>query len=137
MAEAAIGRVEDLSEREQKCLDHLRQARDLGVSFAEYCRSFELDLGLWYRVKQKLAHKGVPEAVSARAKAPKVVEEKEPAPFARVHIAEPCVVPVPPPPAVIAIPVACRIVHPSGWVLECGTLPQASWLATVLAGPRP
>ena len=36
-----------LSERERQGLDHLRQAKDLGVSLAEYCRSFDLDLNLW------------------------------------------------------------------------------------------
>jgi hypothetical protein len=35
MVKSAFERVEDLSDREQKCLDHLRQSRDLGVSFAE------------------------------------------------------------------------------------------------------
>jgi translation initiation factor 2B subunit (eIF-2B alpha/beta/delta family) len=33
--------VENLTERERACLDHLKQAQDLGVSFAEYCRSFD------------------------------------------------------------------------------------------------
>jgi hypothetical protein len=58
-----------------------------------------------------------------------------------VHIAAapeaPVLLPVSPPPAAVTAPVACRIVHPSGWVVECGTLPQAAWLAAVLAGPRP
>jgi hypothetical protein len=36
-----------------------------GVSFAEYCRSFDLDLGKWYRVKQALARKGVTVAATS------------------------------------------------------------------------
>jgi len=30
--------------------------------------------------------------------------------------------------------VACRLVHPSGWVLECSGLPLARWVTAVLAG---
>ena len=30
--------VENLTERERACLEHLRQAQELGLSFAEYCR---------------------------------------------------------------------------------------------------
>jgi hypothetical protein len=32
-----------LAERQQKCLEHAKQARDLGVSFAEFCRSHDLN----------------------------------------------------------------------------------------------
>lgn len=56
MSEAML---EKLNEAERTCVDHLRQARVLGVSLAEYCRSFDLDLSKWYRVKQALARKGV------------------------------------------------------------------------------
>jgi hypothetical protein len=37
-------------------------------------------------------------------------------------------------PAAGGAPMACRLVHPSGWVFECGGLPPASWMAAVLAG---
>lgn len=134
--------VEILSERERQGLDHLRQAKELGVSLAEYCRSFDLDLNLWYRIKQKLVHKGLVEKGEARkmgkpAQAPISPIEKPPA-FARVQIAAPPVRAAQSPPAVMSpVPVACRIVHPSGWVVECETFPPASWLATVLAAQRP
>jgi hypothetical protein len=29
---------------------------------------------------------------------------------------------------------ACRIRHPSGWVIECDGVPPAQWLSDVLAG---
>jgi len=51
--------LEKLNEAERVCVDHLRQAQVLGVSLAEYCRSFDLDLSKWYRVKQALARKGI------------------------------------------------------------------------------
>ena len=132
--------LEKLNEAERVCVDHLRQAQVLGVSFAEYCRSFELDLAKWYRVKQALARKGVTVTATSVAVAEvsnvDAVAEEKAAPFARVQIEAAPAVPVPPPSAVGSVGVACRIVHPSGWVVECGMLPQASWLAAVLAGQR-
>jgi hypothetical protein len=133
--------LEKLNEAERVCVDHLRQAQVLGVSLAEYCRSFDLDLSKWYRVKQALARKGITvTATSVAATEVRNVEpvaEEKAAPFARVQIAAAPVAPVPPPSAGDAVGVACRIVHPSGWIVECGTLPQASWLAAVLAGQHP
>ena len=129
--------LEKLNEAERVCVDHLRQAQVLGVSFAEYCRSFDLDLSKWYRVKQALARKGITvTATSVAATEVSTVEpvaEEKAAPFARVQIAA---APLPLPSVVGTVGVACRIVHPSGWIVECGTLPQASWLAAVLAGQR-
>jgi hypothetical protein len=134
MSEPAL---EKLNEAERTCVNHLRQAQVLGVSFAEYCRSFDLDLAKWYRVKQALSRKGVTvKAMSVSVAEVRNVDPaaEEKAPFARVQIAMAPAAPVPPPSAGGTVGVACRIMHPSGWVVECGTLPQASWLAAVLAG---
>jgi hypothetical protein len=130
--------LERLNETERTCVDHLRQAQVLGVSFAEYCRSFDLDLSKWYRVKQALARKGITVAgmavsVAEVSNVDAVAEEKA-APFARVQIEAAPVAPMTAPPVGGTVGVACRIVHPSGWIVECGVLPQASWLAAVLAG---
>lgn len=129
--------LEKLNGAERVCVDHLRQAQVLGVSLAEYCRSFDLDLSKCYRVKQALARKGI--VVTATSVSVAEVSDVEPcaeekvATFARVQIAA---APVSAPPVGGAVGVACRIVHPSGWIVECGVLPQASWLAAVLAGQR-
>ena len=139
--------MEKLSERERQGLGHLRQAQELGVSLAEYCRTSDLDRDLWYRVKQKLVRKGLAKKgeirnLSKRVTATKVTPPKRRPTFARVKIAvSPAHAVLAAPavelPAAMSAPVTCRIVHPSGWVLECGTFPQASWLASVLAGQRP
>ena len=132
--------LEKLNEAERVCVDHLRQAQVLGVSLAEYCRSFDLDLAKWYRVKQALTRKGITvTAMSVTAAEVPTVEpvaEEKSASFARVQITAAPVAPLPPPSAVSTGGVACRIVHPSGWIVECGVLPQASWLAAVLGGQR-
>jgi hypothetical protein len=128
--------LEKLNEAERTCVDHLRQAKVLGVSFAEYCRSFDLDLAKWYRVKQALARKGITvTALSVSVAEVCHVEpaaEEKAAPFARVQIATAPAASAPSEVGTVAV--ACRIVHPSGWIVECGILPQASWLAAVLAG---
>jgi hypothetical protein len=89
-------------------------------------------------VKQAWARKGiVGTATSVSVAEVSDVEpaaEEKAAPFARVQIVAAPAAPMPSPPAALADAVACRIVHPSGWVVECRTLPQASWLAAVLAG---
>ena len=128
--------LERLNEAERVCVDHLRQAQVLGVSFAEYCRSFDLDLAKWYRVKQALSRKGVTvTALSVSVAEVRDVEpaaEEKAAPFARVQIAA-----APAPTAVSAIAVApatrCRIRHPSGWVIECASLPDAQWLSGLVS----
>lgn len=118
MSESAV--VESLSERERTCLDHLRQAQELGVSYAEFCRGFDLNVVEWYPVRQGLVRKGL---VAARGKAE---EQEKPAGFAPVHVK----------PAVSGGPV-CKIRHPSGWVIECGGFPDAQWLSALLSdSPR-
>lgn len=115
--------LDKLKEVERTCVEHLRQAQSLGVSLAEYCRSFDLDLGKWYRVKQALTRKGITVTATCVA----VAGEKQPA-FTRLKIVTP--------PAPAAVAIACRLLHPSGWIVECGSFPQADWLSAVLAGPR-
>jgi hypothetical protein len=113
--------AETLTEREQKCLEYVKQAQELGVSFAEFCRSFDLNVNTWYSIRQGLVRKGV---IDGRPKTDEPEESKErpPAGFAEVRIAPPPVGPA----------VMCRIRHPSGWVIECARWPEASWMAELL-----
>jgi len=48
-----------LTERQQKCLEYAKQAGELGVSFAEFCRSHDLHLNTWYWIRLALVRKGV------------------------------------------------------------------------------
>lgn len=135
MSEAML---EKLNEVERAGVDHLRQAQVLGVSLAEYCRGFDLDLSKWYRVKQALARKGVVVTAAsfsvAEASNVDAATEEKAASFARVQIEAAPAAPPPAPTLGGTISVACRIVHPSGWIVESGALPQAAWLAAVLGG---
>ena len=108
--------VKNLSEQERTCLEHLRQAQELGLTFSKYCRERDLRIHQWYWVKRALLRKGV---IAGRRKP----EAKPAAGFVPVRIA----------PAAAAGP-ACRISHPSGWVIECGSFPQTQWLSALMSG---
>jgi hypothetical protein len=108
--------AEQLTEREQRCLEHLRKAAELEVTLAEYCRSFELDVKELYSAKQALGKKGLlPGKVPA-------AEEEKLSDFVPVHVL----------PTPSAEPV-CRIRHPNGLLIECLSWPRAQWIAQ-LAG---
>jgi hypothetical protein len=111
-----------LTERQQKCLEYAKQAQELRVSFAEFCRSHDLNLNTWYSIRLGLVRKGV---VSGRRKVVEPEAAKEAATatgFAAVRIA---------PPAAAAM--ICRIRHPSGWVIECTSWPEGAWMAELFA----
>lgn len=109
--------IETLSERERECLEHFRQAQELQVSFAEYCRSFGLKENVWYALRRGLVQKGVMSAGEGQ-------RETKPAGFAPVRV--------------VATPsssaVAWRIRHASGWTIECGSVPDVAWVRALLTG---
>lgn len=117
--------TESLTERQQQALEHLRRAQERGCSLVEYCSAVGLEVNELYWVKQQLVRKGVLPA--NRRKAKEAGKADKAGAFVPVRIV-PCA-PTPTSPAV-----SCRLVHPSGWVMECGDLPPASWMAAVLAG---
>ncbi len=115
MLQAKVG----LSEKERACLEHLRQAREQGKSFSQYCREQDLSFNQWYWVKREMVRKGV---IAERGKAKAKGQGAKPAGFAPVRVSP------------SAATVVCRVCHPSGWVMECGSFPQAQWLAALLSG---
>lgn len=50
---------EKLTERERECLEHFRQAREDGVSFAQYCRTSGLKASEWHAVRHGMVVKGL------------------------------------------------------------------------------
>lgn len=109
----------ELSEKERACLEHLRQAREQGKSFSQYCREQDLPHNQWYWVKREMIRKGV---VAGQGKAQAKGNGAKPGAFVPVRLS----------PAAGAV--VCRVSHPSGWVMECGSFPQAQWLAALLSG---
>lgn len=109
--------VENLSDRERACLEHLRQAQELGLSFSQYCRERDLKINQFYWVKRGLIRKGV---IAVRRRG----ERDKSAGFVPVRIAA----------SATGGSVACRIRHPLGWTIECTSLPEASWMSALVSG---
>ncbi|MGA9026104.1 MAG: hypothetical protein WB440_08630 [Steroidobacteraceae bacterium] len=112
--------LEALSDRERACLAHLEEAKKLGVSFSQYCREKAMSMHQWTWIKRALVRKGV----IAGARRPK----SKPAAFVPVRIA---------PVATVTPSIAttvCRIRHPSGWMIECASYPDVSWMSAVMSG---
>ena len=115
--------TEALTEREQQALEHMSKAQELGVTLKEYAARMGLDVQHLYQLRKPLVRKGA--LGSARRPEPRGADKS--GAFLPVRV-------VPSGPAAGGTPMACRLVHPSGWVFECGGLPPASWMAAVLAG---
>ena len=112
--------LEGLSERERACLAHLEESKKLGVSFSRYCRENKLKIHEWSWVKRVLIRKGV---IGGRRR----TEKAKPAGFVPVRIAPATTV------ATTATTV-CRIRQPSGWTIECASLPDVSWMSALMSG---
>lgn len=117
--------TETLTEREQQALEHMGKAQELGVTLKEYAARMGLDVQYLYQLRKPLVRKGALGPV--RRPNPESRRADKSSAFLPVRV-------VSSGPAAGGTPMACRLVHPSGWVFECGGLPPASWMAAVLAG---
>jgi hypothetical protein len=120
---------EKLTERERECLEHFRQAQELGVSFAEYCRSQGLKSNEWHAVRHGMVHKGLlpGRSISGAKRRP---SRRRHSRFVPVRLAAGGA-------EVSASAAACRLRHTSGWVIECASLPEVQWLKGLLQGTQP
>lgn len=109
--------VEGLNERELACLAHLEEAKKSGLNFSRYCREKHLSFHQWAWVKRVLVRKGV---IGERPR----TEPAKAASFVAVRVAAP----------VATTTTVCRIRHPSGWMIECASYPEASWVLALLSG---
>ena len=121
---------EKLTERERECLKHFRQAQELGVSFAEYCRSQGLKSNEWHAVRHGMVHKGLLPGRNRRSGAKKRPSRGRSSRFVPVRLASVAA-------EVSANVAACRLRHTSGWVIECASLPEVQWLKGLLEGAQP
>jgi hypothetical protein len=116
--------TEALTEREQQGLEHMSKAQELGITLKEYAVRMGLDVQELYQLRKPLVRKGA--LGPARRSDPEPRRDRS-STFLPVRV-------VASRPAAGGAPMACRLVHPSGWVFECGGLPPASWMVAVLAG---
>jgi hypothetical protein len=114
---------EKLTERERKCLKHFRQAREGGISFAEYCRTGGLKANEWHAVRHGMVVKGLmpPGQGSRTKKSPR----RKRARFIPIRVESSGL-------TVASSALTFRVRHPSGCVIECVSWPDPSWLRGVL-----
>ena len=125
---------EELTEGERRYLEHVRRARSQGMGLSRYCRSVGLNPFSLYSMRRQMRRKGIlapaqQPAAGAGAKEPR--GSAVPGRFVAVRVVEPAV------PAAVAAAAAglvCRLRHPSGWTIECGSWPEPGWVAGVMEG---
>ena len=114
-----------LTERERECLKHIRQARERGISFAEYCRSGGLKANEWHGVRHGMVKKGLlppgpgagPKTMPFTAQACQIYTG---ASGVLQRYGDP------------SIGMACRVRHPSGCIIECASWPELNWMRGLL-----
>ena len=121
--------TQPLTEREQQALEHMRKAQELGTTLKEYALRFGLDVQWLYQIRKPLVRKGALGPVPRQVREPHRVQKTSG--FLPVRIVSSAPAPAPAP---SGAPVTCRLVHPSGWVLECDGFPSASWMTALAAG---
>ncbi|MGH8195959.1 MAG: IS66 family insertion sequence element accessory protein TnpA [Woeseiaceae bacterium] len=110
----------ELTVREQAYFEHVRAAKEQGVSLTAYCERLGLNVRSLYGVRRDLVEKGI----VPRTLTPKTVK-KRPSKFVAVRLAAG---------GTNGTESVCRVRHPSGWTIECRDWPQASWVSALLSG---
>jgi hypothetical protein len=111
---------ETLTERERSALEHLKQAQQLGSTLSAYAQAFDVNVNELYNGRKQLQRKGAwPKSTDDAAASTVSAAEPE---LIAVQVVEPKA-----PPPTEALP--CRLIAPSGWVVEFGAMPETRWLA--------
>jgi len=112
-----------LTAREQSYFDHVRQAKEQGVTLKAHCQKVGLNVRSLYGVRRDLVEKGV----LPRTLPPKTANRKEArrGKFVAVQVAAG---------SSNDGDAVCRGRHPSGWVIECGQWPEAAWVSALMQG---
>jgi len=115
--------TEVLTEREQQALEQMREAQAQGSTLKAYAVQKGLNLGQLYDLRRRLVRKGAFGVQPQR----KLRKPRKASAFVPVRVVPAAAVPS-------DSSIRCRVLHPSGCVLECDGLPPASWVAALLTG---
>lgn len=110
----------ELKPREQAYFEHVRRAKEQGLTLKAYCQREGLNVRSLYSVRRELVDKGL----VPRTLAPKTPKQR-PGKFVAVRVAAP---------GANDAQLVCRVRHPSGWTIECGRWPEAAWVVQLLKG---
>jgi hypothetical protein len=110
---------EDLSPAEKEYLEHARTAESQGVPLSQYCRTAAVSVSSLYNIRRQLVKRGVlPRQRAVR----KRISKKA---FVAVRAKTPAGV----------SGGVCRLRSPSGWVVECASWPEPSWMKELTGEP--
>jgi hypothetical protein len=118
----------ELTPREQAYFEHVRRAKEAGLTLKAYCEQRGLNVRSLYGVRRMLMEKGVlPRALppKSKAKSETHAKKKGSGKFEAVRLAEDG------PSEGQAV---CRVRHPSAWTIECGRFPEAGWVMELMKG---
>jgi hypothetical protein len=108
-------RTENLTQRLQTTLEHLKHARELGSKLSDYAEAFGLNVKELYNGRTQLQRKGLwPKTRGSPLRSPELLA---------VQVSD-----------AVAAPTdewMCRLTGPGGWTLECRQLPDVAWLSTL------
>lgn len=108
----------EMTEKQRVAMEALQGARCEGKTLSEYAKAHGLSIWELYNALSCLRRKGVlPKSERSRKARGKFVAVR--------------VVPERPIPSEPASRMVCRLVHRSGYVIECGEWPPPSWLAAL------
>ena len=110
-----------LTRRNQQYLEHIRQAKAQRLTLAQYCRATGLSVQCLYNLRHQLNREGTRSQRAGEVKQPEQRSD-----FIAVRVQ--------PTPAAPAAAGVCQLRHPSGWVLECASWPQAAWISAFVNG---
>src|ERR1700722_13177532 len=109
--EAEMTTTEALTEREQWALEQMREAQEQGATLKAHAAKIGIDVGELYDLRRRLVRKGAFGAPLPR----KARKSNKASVFVPVRV-------VPSARVQSGPSLACRLLHPSGWVFECDGL---------------
>lgn len=112
----------ELTPGEREYLEHLRRSQERKLTLRQYCRDEGLSVQRLYSLSHQLRRKRGQVPVQGTAKTDKPAGD-----FVAVRM-------VPSPAAAPGAGTVCRLRAPNGWVVECASWPQASWMSQFLNG---
>lgn len=117
---------QELTQREQAYFEHVRQAKEAGLTLKAYCEQRGLNVRSLYGVRRDLMEKGIlARVLPPKAKAKTRAKKKGAGQFVAVRLADE---------GPNSPPAVCRVRHPSGWTIECGRFPEAGWVLELMKG---
>jgi len=110
----------EMTDKQRAALEALQAARAAGQGLCAYARAHGLNERQLHDGVAQLRRRGVLPPVQRAGQVPSA--------FVAVRVVD-----TPPTPRAGMV---CRVLHPSGLVIECGEWPPAGWLLSLTAGRR-